>query len=126
MAAMAAALRHQTALAPCRRGQCAVLREAAALRCYRPPALATGIRRQCPILGETAFVVRDVGSTLAGNLALLFLLHASETARRSGALAPVLMSHDLVSCSLYPVQWLLENCLNTLKVPQCRKGRDRG
>src|SRR4026208_2525729 len=101
MAAMAPALRHQTALTPCRRGHCARVREAAALRCDRPPALATGIRCQRPILGETAFVVRDVGPALAGNLALLFLLHASETARRSGALALVLMSHELVSCSLY-------------------------
>src|SRR5262245_20366826 len=99
---MATALRNQAALAPSGGGQSAILREAPSLGRHRPTTLAASIRGQGAILGETAFVVRDVGTAFAGDLALLFLLHAGEPTRRPGAVALLLMSHSVVSNYVNP------------------------
>src|SRR5262245_58041501 len=44
--------------------------------------------------------MRHIGTALAGNFALLVLLHAGETAQRSATLALVLLSHAVTSCLL--------------------------
>jgi len=99
---MAPALRNQATLAASGGGQGAILREAPALGRHRPTTLAAGIRGQGAILGEAAFVVGNVGTTFAGDLALLFLLHAGETTRRPGAVALLLMSHSVASNCVNP------------------------
>jgi hypothetical protein len=91
-------LRRLTALAARRRRECPILGEAAMLRLHGPTAFAAGLGRKRTILRKTALLMRYIGTALAGNFSLLVLLHAGETAQRSGALALVLLSHAVTSC----------------------------
>src|SRR5215510_5943395 len=91
-------LRRLTALAACCRRKRPILSEAAMLRLHGPAAFAASLGRERTILRKTALLMRHVGTALAGNFALLVLLHAGETAQRSGALALMLLSHAVTSC----------------------------
>src|SRR5215470_16164066 len=91
-------LRRLTALAARRRRERPILGKAAMLRLHGPTAFATSLGRERTILRKTALLMRHVGTALAGNFALFVLLHAGETAQRSGALALMLLSHAVTSC----------------------------
>src|SRR5262245_24846250 len=98
VACTAPCLRRLTALSASLCRERPVLREAAMLRLHCPAAFAAGLGRERTILREAALLVRDIGTTLAGNLALFALVHAGEAAQRSRALALVLLSHAVTSC----------------------------
>src|SRR5262245_56534096 len=68
------------------------------LRLHGTTAFAAGLGCERTILRKTALLMRHVGTALAGNFALLVLLHAGETAQRSGTLALVVLSHAVTSC----------------------------
>src|SRR5262249_44303926 len=91
-------LRRLTALAACCRRKRPILGEAAMLGLHGPTAFAASLGRERTILRKTALLMRHVGTALAGNFALFVLLHAGETAQRSGALALMLLSHAVTSC----------------------------
>jgi hypothetical protein len=68
------------------------------LRLHGATALAASLGRERTILRKTALLMRHIGTALAGDFTLFVLLHAGETAQRSGALALVLLSHAVTSC----------------------------